>query len=79
VDPLDVVHGQFLRPGDVVERVGDDVTGCAVSLQFEYVDPAVAVDGRDVEVTAVVGRDLPPENEQVVADHGRILDEEVRS
>ena len=49
VDLLQFLEAQILRPGPVVERLGDDVPRSAVTLEFEDVDASLGIEGEEVD------------------------------
>ena len=45
VELLQFPEAQILRPGPVVQRLGDDVARSAVTLEFEDVDASLGIEG----------------------------------
>ena len=65
VDRLQFVEAQILRPGPVVERLGDDVPRSAVTLEFEDVDASLGIEGEEVDESPEPGGHLPADDEQI--------------
>ena len=65
VDLLQFLEAQILRPGPVVERLGDDVPRSAVTLEFEDVDASLGIEGEEVDESPEPGGYLPADDEQI--------------
>ena len=77
VDLLWFLEAQILRPGPVVERLGDDVARSAVTLEFEDVDASLGIEGEEVDESPEPGGYLPGDDEQIGSAHAGILGDHV--
>jgi len=77
VDLLQFLEAQILRPGPVVERLGDDVPRSAVTLEFEDVDASLGIEGEEINESPEPGGYLPADDEQVGSGLAGILGDHV--
>ena len=77
VDLLKILEAETLHPGAVVERLGDNVARGPVTLELKDMGAAVSIEGQQIYVSPIAGRNLPPDDEQVRSGHGWILSEHV--